>query len=297
MTTTATDASGSTRAKSLPLIAAGITVVLWASAFVAIRHLAGTFAPGALAFGRLALGSICLGVIAGRGGLPRATRRQWLAIVLVGALWYATYHVALNAGEHHVDAGTASMLILCSPVFVAGLAAVFLKEPMTRTVAIGLGLAMAGGALIAFSGNGGGDQQILGAGLCLISAAAAAVAMVIQKRMLAGLKALPLTWMTVTVGAVICLPFVGQFVTDVHHASGSSIGWLIFLGVCPTAIAYTTYGFALSQMTATQAGILTYLIPPITIVLGLVFLGEAPPALAYVGGVVTLAGVMIARRR
>lgn len=280
----------------LPLLAAGITVVFWASAFVAIRHLAGTFTPGALAFGRLTLGAVCLGAIAGRHGLPKATRTQWFAIVVVGALWYATYHLALNAGEHHVDAGTASMLILCAPVFVAALAAVFLSEKMTRNVAIGLTLAMAGGALIAFSGEGGGDQQLLGAGLCLISAAAAAVAMIVQKRFLIGLKALPLTWMTVSVGALICLPFVGQFAGDVRHASASSISWLVFLGVFPTAIAYTTYGFALSQMTATQAGILTYLIPPITIVLGLVFLGEAPPSLAYVGGAVTLAGVVIARR-
>lgn len=295
--TTATEASESTVTRSLPLVAAGVTVVLWASAFVAIRHLAGSFTPGALAFGRLAVGSICLGVIAGRGGVPRATGRQWLGIVIVGALWYATYHVALNAGEHHVDAGTASMLILCAPVFVAGLAAVFLKEPMTRTVAAGLAFALAGGAVIAFSGNTGGDRRLLGAALCLISAVAAAIAMVVQKSLLTGLKALPLTWMTATVGAAICLPFLGQFVGDIRHASGSSIGWLIFLGVFPTAIAYTTYGFALSQMSATQAGILTYLIPPITIVLGLLFLGETPPALAYVGGVITLAGVIIARRR
>lgn len=297
MTTTSADASPTVRSRTLPLIAAGVTVVLWASAFVAIRHLAGTFAPGSLAFGRLALGALCLAAIAGRGGIPRATRSQWLAILAVGALWYTTYHLALNAGERHVDAGTASMLILCSPVFVAVLAAIFLGEAMTRTVAVGLTLAMAGGALIAFSGHGGGGQRLLGAGLCLISAVAASVAMIVQKRFLVGLKALPLTWMTVSVGAALCLPFAGQFVGDVRHASTSSILWLGFLGVFPTAIAYTTYGFALSQMSATQAGILTYLIPPITIVLGLVLLGEAPPALAYVGGVVTLAGVVIARRR
>lgn len=281
----------------LPLAAAGVTVVLWASAFVAIRHLAGTFDPGALAFGRLALGSVCLGVLSLRYGVPRPTRRQWLGIVVVGALWYSTYHVALNAGEHHVDAGTASLLILTAPVFVAVLAALFLEERMTRTIGIGLALALAGVALIGFSGNGGGDDQhLLGSGLCLISALAAAISMVVQKKLLVGMRAIQLTWLTVTVGAVICLPFVGQFASNVHHASGSSIAWLVFLGVGPTAIAYTTYGFALSQMSATQAGILTYLIPPITIVLGLLFLGEAPPALAYLGGLVTLVGVIIARR-
>lgn len=282
----------------LPLGAAGVTVVLWASAFVAIRHLAGTFNPGALAFGRLTVGALCLGVLALRHPLPRPTRRQWLGIVIVGALWYATYHVALNAGEHHVDAGTASLLILTAPVFVGVLAAIFLGERMTTTIGVGLALALAGVALIGFSGNGGGDDQhLLGSALCLVSALAAAISMVVQKKMLVGFRAVQLTWLTVSVGAVICLPFVGQFASNVQHASASSIAWLVFLGVGPTAIAYTTYGYALSQMTATQTGILTYLIPPITIVLGLVFLGEAPPALAYLGGAVTLVGVVVARRR
>ena len=295
-TTTRAQTTTTTRAW-LPLGAAGVTVVLWASAFVAIRHLKSDFDPGALAFGRLTIGALCLAVLALRHPMPRPTRRQWLGIVVVGFLWYSTYHVALNAGEHHVDAGTASLLILTAPVFVAVLAAVFLGERMTVTIGIGLALALAGVALIGFSGNSGGDDQhLLGSGLCLISALAAAISMVVQKKVLTGFRAIQLTWLTVTVGALICLPFAGQFAGNLHHASGSSIAWLVFLGVGPTAIAYTTYGFALSQMSATQAGILTYLIPPITIVLGLLFLGEAPPALAYLGGVVTLVGVIVARR-
>lgn len=281
----------------LPLAATGVTVVLWSSAFVAIRHLAGDFAPGSLALGRLALGAICLGVLAARSGPVRPTRRQWVGLLVVGALWYATYHTALNAGEHHVDAGTASLLILTSPVFVAVLAAAFLGERLTTTVVAGLALALAGVGLIGFAGDGGGDDQhLLGAGLCLIAAVAAAIAIVVQKKLLGGLAALPLTWLAVSVGAVLCLPFAGQFAGDVRDASTPSLLWLVYLGVFPTAIGYTTYGFALSRMSATQAGILTYLIPPITIVLGLITLGETPPALAYLGGLITLVGVIIARR-
>ena len=41
----------------------------------------------------------------------------------------------------------------------------------------------------------------------------------------------------------------------------------------------------------------TYLVPPITIVMGLVFLDEAPPAIAYVGGALALLGVAVARRK
>jgi drug/metabolite transporter (DMT)-like permease len=50
-------------------------------------------------------------------------------------------------------------------------------------------------------------------------------------------------------------------------------------------------------MSASNLGVTTYLVPPITIVLGLVFLGETPPTIAYAGGVLALLGVSLARRK
>ena len=41
----------------------------------------------------------------------------------------------------------------------------------------------------------------------------------------------------------------------------------------------------------------TYLVPPITIIMGLVFLSEAPPTIAYAGGALALLGVAVARRK
>jgi drug/metabolite transporter (DMT)-like permease len=49
-------------------------------------------------------------------------------------------------------------------------------------------------------------------------------------------------------------------------------------------------------MTASSLGVTTYLVPPITIVMALVFLGETPPTVAYVGGALALVGVAITRR-
>ena len=72
---------------------------------------------------------------------------------------------------------------------------------------------------------------------------------------------------------------------------------MVYLGVFPTAIAFTTYAFALTHMSASSLGVTTYLVPPITIVLGVLFLSEAPPAMAYVGGVLALLGVALARRK
>jgi drug/metabolite transporter (DMT)-like permease len=72
---------------------------------------------------------------------------------------------------------------------------------------------------------------------------------------------------------------------------------MLYLGVFPTAIAFTTYAYALRHMSASSLGVTTYLVPPITIVLGLIFLGETPPAMAYAGGILALLGVALARRR
>jgi drug/metabolite transporter (DMT)-like permease len=50
-------------------------------------------------------------------------------------------------------------------------------------------------------------------------------------------------------------------------------------------------------MSASSLAITTYLVPPITIVMGVIFLDEAPPAMAYVGGALALVGVAVARRK
>jgi drug/metabolite transporter (DMT)-like permease len=282
----------------LPLAAVGVTLLLWASAFVAIRHLAGTFSAGSLSLGRLVVGAVCLGAVALGRGLHRPTGRQWLSILAIGVLWFGIYNVALNAGEQHVDAGTAVMLIQVSPVLVALLAATFLHERFTLYLTIGLALAFGGVALIATASSGsGGDRSVLGVVLCLLSAVVYSVSLVLQKPLVAALPAIQVTWLACTVGAVVCLPFAGQLVDDTRSASASDVWWVLYLGVFPTAIAFTTFAFALRHMSASNLGVTTYLVPPITIVMGWLFLDETPPGMAYLGGALALVGVAVARRK
>lgn len=281
----------------LPLAAVATTLVLWASAFVAIRHLATDFSAGSLSLGRLLVGAVALAALALPRGLPRPSARQWRSIVVIGVLWYAVYMVALNLGEQHVDAGTAAMLIQVSPVLIAVLAAVFLSERFTLQLVVGLALAFSGVAVIALaSPAGGGDRSLLGIALCLLAAAAYSVSLIVQKPLVATMSSLHVTWLACTVGAVVCLPFVGALGSELAAAPTSSVWWLVYLGIFPTAVAFTTYGYALQHMSASSLGVTTYLVPPITVVMSLVLLGEVPPALAYLGGVLALVGVAVARR-
>jgi drug/metabolite transporter (DMT)-like permease len=296
-TGSAPEPTGSTVPTWLPVAAVGVTLLLWASAFVAIRHLAGTFSPGSLSLGRLLVGAICLGVVALGRGLPRPTRGQWVSIVTIGVLWFGIYNVALNAGEQHVDAGTAVMLIQVSPVLVALLAATFLHERFTLYLGLGLALAFGGVALIATASDSSGDRSVRGVVLCLLAAVVYSVSLVLQKPLVARLPAIHVTWLACTVGALVCLPFAGQMVDDTASASASDVWWVLYLGVFPTAIAFTTFAYALRTMSASSLGVTTYLVPPITIVMGWLFLSETPPGMAYVGGALALVGVAVARRK
>jgi drug/metabolite transporter (DMT)-like permease len=73
------------------------------------------------------------------------------------------------------------------------------------------------------------------------------------------------------------------------------VGWTVYLGVFPTAVGFTTWAYALRRTTAGRMGATTYLVPPLTILLGGLFLNETPPALALAGGALCLAGVFVAR--
>jgi drug/metabolite transporter (DMT)-like permease len=282
---------------ALPLVAVAVTLVLWASAFVAIRHLGHDFSPGPLSVGRLAVASLVLGLYAARRGLLRPSRGDWWRLVTIGSLWFAVYNLALNEGEQRVDAGTAALLIQFAPVVLAVLAATFLGERFTRELGLGLVVALAGVALITLSRPEGGDRDLLGVLLCLVAAVSYAISLTVQKPLMSRLPAGQVTWLACTTGLVLCLPFSGDLAREVGDAPAASVAWLVYLGLFPTAVAFTTYAYALTHMDASRLGVTTYLVPVITIVMAWVLLDEAPAPLAYVGGALAMAGVALARRR
>ncbi len=281
----------------LPLGAVGVTLVFWASAFVAIRHLGDHISPGALSLGRLAVGSLCLGAVMLTRGWVRPARGDWVRLVTIGVLWFGIYNLALNEGERRVDAGTAALLIQLAPVLIAVLAVLFLRERSSAWLWAGLVVAFGGVAVISMATSPGGERDVLGVVLCLVSAAAYSVSVILQKPLLTRMSSLQVTWVACTVGTIVCLPFAGDLWREAGAASAADVGWIIYLGAFPTAIAFTTYGYALSTMSASSLGVTTYLVPPITVLMAWVALSEVPPALTYVGGALCLAGVAMARRK
>ena len=280
----------------MALVAALVTVVLWASAFVGIRAAGEDLSPGALSLGRLAVGSALLGVfvLLQRGRLPG--RRDSPGIVVCGVLWFGLYNLALNAAEQRVDAGTAAMLVNVGPILIALLAGWLLKEGFPRALVAGCAVAFAGVVVIGLATSERGVAAGWGAVLCIAAAAFYAGGVVAQKPLLSRASALHVTWLAATVGLVVCLPFATTLADEVGDADASSIAWMVYLGVFPTAIGFLTWAYALSRTTAGRMGATTYLVPPIAILIGWALLDESPETLAFLGGALCLGGVVITRR-
>lgn len=279
------------------LAAAGITVILWASAFVVIRSAGRTYSPGALALGRLVCGSVVLGLMSlvRREGWP--PRAAWPGIAATGLLWFGVYMVALNWGEQKVDAGTAAMVVNSGPVIIALLSGWLLREGFPPGLLAGVAVSFAGVIVVGLSASGNTDTTAPGVLLCLLAALSYATAVVSQKPALRHASALQVTTFGCVTGAVACLPFAGQLAAQASSAPLLATLSLGYLGVFPTALAFTTWAYALARTTAGKMGATTYLVPALTILMSWAILGEVPGWLVLGGGALCLAGVAVSRRR
>ena len=172
----------------------------------------------------------------------------------------------------------------------------FLGERLSGWVAIGAGVAFVGVLLIGV-GTSTGIGDGIGVLWALAAAFAYAIGVLLQKPALKRLPAAQVTWLGSVIGMVACLPFAGELMGDISSAPPAAIVGAVYLGAVPTALAFSTWAFALSRMPAGQLGISTYVVPPLAILLGFLLLGEVPAVIAIIGGTISLIGVALSRRR
>jgi drug/metabolite transporter (DMT)-like permease len=298
VTTTQAPATTTTTAPPawMPLAACGITLVMWASAFVVIRHVAHDVSPGALGFGRLLVASLVLVPLVLRRGWVKPTVREWALLAVGGVGWFGIYNLALNAGERHVDAGTAAMIIQIGPVIVALLAVPLFGERLHRWLVAGMVVGFAGVAVIARGSSSEAGASLLGVVLVLVSAAMYAVGVLTQKVLLRRIPPVQVVLVAFLMGAITCLPFAGDL-PGIVTAGGPELWWILYLGVLPTAVAFSTWAYALAHTDAGALSLTTFLVPAIATIIAWLTIDEVPPSLSFVGGALAVVGVLMTRRK
>lgn len=283
--------------RHLAPLAVALTVVLWASAFVVIRSVGDALSPGVLAFSRLLVGSMGLALIAARHRRPLPRGRALVLVLGYGVLWFAGYTVLLNWAERHLDPGTAALLVNFAPILVAVFAGLFMSEGFPRALLVGMAIAFAGVVIITMGGDGGSVNDSLGIALGLITALLYASGVLLQKVALRSVDPITATWVGCVAGLLATVPFAPAAVGELADAPPSALAGVIFLGLGPTAIAFTTWAYALTRTDAGKMAATTLCVPAIAILISWATLGEVPTALGLVGGALCLTGVAISRRK
>jgi drug/metabolite transporter (DMT)-like permease len=280
-------------------LAAAVSVLLWGSSFVAIRHAGTEFSAGAMSLARLLVGSVLLGLYLyfrerpTKAGWP--AKRDWPPLLACGLLWFGVYNVTLNAAERRLDAGTAAMLVHIAPLLIALLAGLTLGEGFPRQLIIG-SLVAFGGVVLIGTATSTGSAETWGVILCFAAAISYAVGVVAQKPLLTRPPAAQVTWLACMIGTIACLPYAPALASELRTASAGAIWWVVYLGAFPTALGFTTWAYALRRSTAGRMGVTVYAVPVVAIGLAWLLLSEKPALLALAGGALCLAGVAVSRR-
>jgi len=295
-----------------PLLAIPFGILAVSTASVFIRYIQAEDVPSlVIAAWRLTLASLILAPIAltrHRAEL-QALKRQEINLAILSGLFLAVHFATWISSLEYTSVASSVVFVSTSPLWVAILAPLTLREPIYRVVLIGMALALVGGLIVGLSDSCSllagriqcpsfqefiDGEAFLGDILALVGAFAGAGYILIGRRLRERTSLVPYVFLVYGIAAVILtLVMFGAGNTPFGYQPKVYL-WVLLLALVPQLLGHSTFNWALRYLSATYVSI-TLLGEPIgSAILAYIFLSEIPSGLMIFGAILILIGIFIA---
>ncbi len=267
--------------------------LIWGASFLLIAIGLESLHPGVITLGRVGLGAVALMALPGaRRKIDRADRRN---LVVLSLLWTGIPFTLFPIAEQYINSAVTGLLNGAMPIFAALVAAVFLRDFPRGAQLAGLVTGFVGVTLISAPSLGEGSSEALGVGLVLLATVcygfAVNIAAPLQQRygsiaVMAKMLALATVW---------TLPYGIYGLAESSFSVRSTIAVAV-LGIMGTGVAFAIMASLVGSVGSTRASFITYLIPFVSLALGVAFLGDEVSPVAVIGVVLVVGGAFLASR-
>jgi len=273
---------------------------IWGWSFLFIKVAGEGLTPTTVAWARIALGAAVLYAVLRSQGrqvpMDAISLRHYAVVALVGSVVPFTL---LAWGEQHITSALTAVLNASTPLFTALFAAVGLRERLRPVQLAGLGLGIVGVAVAA--GVGASDLEgssLTGALAAIFAGAGYGLAFVYMRRHLVSYPPIVAATGQLATGAVLLFPVAAvTSMTGGVSPTPTRVASIVLLGVLGTGLAYVLNYRIIADIGATKASLVTYIIPVVAVIVGILALDEPFQTRLVAGGVLTVAGIAAVNRR
>lgn len=278
-----------------------LTVLVWAFNFSVIKIALKEFTPGSFNGPRLTIASLLLLIFLrlkeGSAAPPRGDLSKLIALGIVGNTFYQ--YLFIN-GIHRTSASTTSMILTMTPILIALLSAIFIKERIHWVGWLGILTSFFGLYFVVFGNSTGvsiGERILSGNLMILFGNLFWAIYTVFSKPLLERMSPLRMTALTLSFGALFYLPLTVREIAALDWSSLSARSWaaLLFSAVLAIAMSYVIWYSSVKRVGNTKTGIYSNITPVLTAFFAHLFLGERIGLTKVIGALVIILGFYLTR--
>lgn len=269
--------------------------LIWGSSFLLMAIGLEAFEPGLITLLRVGLGAAALWLVP-RARSTRIERDDWPRVIALSFLWVAIPFTLFPIAQQHINSAVTGMLNGATPIFTAVIAVAMLgRLPAQRTI-VGLAMGFLGVVAIGAPSFGEGGSEALGVVLIVLATVCYGLSINVAAPIQQKYGSIPLMARMLALATIWTAPY------GLVGTTGSTFEWGPFLavaaaGVVGTGVAFVIFGSLVGRVGSTRASFITYLIPVVALVLGVLILGDQVAPIALTGVALVVVGAFLASRR